>query len=319
MNSNTATKTPAQTTAKPNIYQAVTDRILASLKEGIVPWEKPWQATTFAGGNFPCNFRTGKPYRGVNVFLLWSTPYSAPFWLTYKQAQELGGTVRKGEKGTTIVFYKQFSSNKNESEQTKEQPDEQDNSRGRSPFLLTSYTVFNVEQCDGLKLPEVLPVTELNECEVDQTCEALVNGWENRPALHLLSQTERRAYYRPATDSVHMPARFRFPETSLYYSTLFHELVHSTGHETRLNRTFGLSFGDDLYSREELVAETGAAFLCSIAGISNEHCDRNTTAYLQNWIKQLEGDNRLIVQAAAAAQKAVDLITGNTREEEQPA
>ena len=116
-----------------------------------------------------------------------------------------------------------------------------------------------------------------------------------------------------------MPARFRFVEPSLYYSTLFHELVHSTGHETRLNRTFGTSFGDDLYSREELIAETGAAFLCAIAGISNDHSERNTTAYLQNWIKQLEGDNRLILQAAAAAQKAVDLITGQTREEEQPA
>ncbi len=309
----------AQTATKPNLYQTVTDRILASLKEGIIPWEKPWQAPTFAGGNFPRNFRTGKPYRGVNVFLLWSTPYSAPFWLTYKQAQELGGTVRKGEKGTAIVFYKQLSGKKDGTEEAGEQPEGQDNSKGRSPFMLTSYTVFNVEQCDGLKLPGMLSSSERNECEIDQTCEDLVQGWENRPSLQLLSQTERRAYYRPATDSVHMPARFRFPETALYYSTLFHELVHSTGHETRLNRTFGASFGDDLYSREELVAETGAAFLCAIAGISNDHSERNTTAYLQNWIKQLEGDNRLILQAAAAAQKAVDLITGNTREEEQPA
>ena len=113
-------------TSKPNIYQAVTDRIIASLKECIIPWEKPWQAPTFAGGNFPRNFRTGKPYRGINVFLLWSTPYSAPFWLTYKQAEELGGAVCKGEKGTTIVFYKQLSGKKNDSEQTEEQPDEQD-------------------------------------------------------------------------------------------------------------------------------------------------------------------------------------------------
>ena len=205
---------PAKATTKPNLYQTVTDRILASLKEGIIPWEKPWQAPTFPGGNFPRNFRTGKPYRGVNVFLLWSTPYSAPFWLTYKQAQELGGTVRKGEKGTAIVFYKQFSGKKDGTEEAAEQPEGQDNSKGRSPFMLTSYTVFNVEQCDGLKLPEILSATEPNECETDQACEEIVNGWENRPSLQLLSQTERRAYYRPATDSVHMPARFRFPETS---------------------------------------------------------------------------------------------------------
>ncbi len=310
---------PVKATIKPNLYQAVTDRILASLKDGIIPWEKPWQAPTFPGGNFPRNFRTGKPYRGVNVMLLWSTPYSAPFWLTYKQAQELGGIVRKGEKGTAIVFYKQFNGKKDGTDQTAEQPEEQSNSKGRSPFMLTSYTVFNVEQCDGLKLPELLPSVEPDLFEQDAACEAMVDAWEDRPFLQRLSPNEYRAFYRPATDTVHMPARSRFVDSALYYSTLFHELVHSTGHETRLNRTFGSSFGDDLYSREELIAETGAAFLCAVAGIANQHTERNTTAYLQNWIAKLEGDNRLILQAAAAAQKAVDLITGNTREEEQPA
>ena len=130
-----------------------------------------------------------------------------------------------------------------------------------------------------------------------------MTGWENRPALHLTSPTEYRAYYRPSTDSVHMPARFRFVDAPHYYSTLFHELVHSTGHESRLNRTFGDRFGDELYSKEELVAEMGAAFLCAIAGIANEHTDRNTTAYIQNWIAKLEEDNRLIIHAAANAQR----------------
>jgi antirestriction protein ArdC len=141
---------------------------------------------------------------------------------------------------------------------------------------------------------------------------------ERPPALELNNTTECRAYYRPSTDAVHMPARFRFVDASHFYSTLFHELVHSTGHETRLNRTFGASFGDDLYSKEELIAETGAAFLCAIAGIASEHTERNTTAYIQNWIAKLEGDNRLVLQAAAAAQKAVDLIAGYTPDE-QPA
>lgn len=275
------------------------------------------EAPSYAGGIFPRNFRTGKPYRGVNVFLLWSTPHSAPFWLTFKQAQELGGTVRKGEKGTQIVFYKQLNGKaKQTEEQTEEATDEKGN---RSPFVLTYYTVFNVEQCDGLKLPEMVPTRESDLVADDETCEAIVNSWQDRPSLQLLSFTERRAYYRPATDSVHMPARFRFPEPAFYYSTLFHELVHSTGHASRLNRTFGASFGDDLYSKEELVAETGAAFLCAIAGIANEHTERNTTAYIQNWIIKLEDDNRLILQAAGAAQKSVDLITGYTPHEEQPA
>jgi antirestriction protein ArdC len=250
--------------AKPSIYQTVTDRILASLKAGVIPWEKPWQTPHFTGGPFPRNFRTGKPYRGINVFLLWSSPYTSPFWLTFKQAQELKGTVRKGEKGTQIVFYKQL--------------------RDRS--------------------------------KKDETCEAIVAGWENRPSLHLTTETEHRAYYRPSTDAVHMPVRSRFVDTPHYYSTLFHELVHSTGHESRLNRTFGAHFGDELYSKEELVAEMGAAFLCAIAEISNEHTDRNTTAYIQSWISKLEEDNRLIVHAAAKAQRAVDSILGSTFAEE---
>ena len=157
--------------------------------------------------------------------------------------------------------------------------------------------------------------TNAPEIDEDETCEAIVTGWESRPALHLTSTTEYRAYYRPRTDSVHMPARSRFVDAAHYYSTLFHELVHSTGHESRLNRTFGDHFGDELYSKEELVAEMGAAFLCAIAGIANEHTDRNTTAYIQNWISKLEEDNRLIVHAAANAQRAADCILGETFEE----
>ncbi len=180
--------------------------------------------------------------------------------------------------------------------------------------MLCNYTVFNVEQCDGLSLPQIEPALT-NNVDEHETCEAIVNGWENHPRLHLTSETEQRAYYRPSTDSVHMPARFRFVDTPHYYSTLFHELVHSTGHESRLNRPFHARFGDELYTKEELLAEMGAAFLCAFAGIANEHTDRNTTAYLQNWIAKLEEDNRLLVHAAANAQKAVDSILGTLYEE----
>ena len=296
------------TIAKPSIYQTVTDRILSSLKTGVIPWEKPWQTPHFSGGPFPRNFRTGKPYRGINVFLLWSGPYSSPFWLTFKQAQELKGTVRKGEKGTQIVFYKQLRDRAKKNDETCEEDD-------RAPFVLCYYTVFNVEQCDGLTLPEIEQPTIAPEIDENEICESIVNGWEDRPALHLTSTTEYRAYYRPSTDSVHMPARSRFVDAPHYYSTLFHELIHSTGHESRLNRTFGDHFADELYSKEELVAEMGAAFLCAIAGIANERTDRNTTACIQNWISKLEEDNRLIVHAAANAQRAADCILGNIFEE----
>jgi len=130
---------------------------------------------------------------------------------------------------------------------------------------------------------------------VDETCEAIVSGWSNRPSLQLTSETEYRAYYRPSTDCVHIPARTHFVDAPHYYSTLFHELIHSTGHETRLNRTFGERFGDELYSKEELVAEMGAAFLCAIADIANEDTERNTTAYIRNWISKLQEDNHLII------------------------
>jgi antirestriction protein ArdC len=276
----------------------------------VIPWEKPWSSPRYAGGPFPRNFYTGKPYRGINILLLWSSECSSPFWLTFKQAQALKGTVRKGEHGTPIVFYKQLSEHaKNDDEGTGE--DE------RAPFVLCHYTVFNVEQCDGLTLPEIEQPTSAPEIDADETCEAILDGWENRPALYLTSETELRAYYRPGTDSVHIPARSRFVDAPHYYSTIFHELVHSTGHESRLNRTFGARFGDELYSKEELVAEMGAAFLCAIAEIANEHTDRNTTAYIQNWIARLEADNRLIVHAAANAQRAADLILGSTFEEEK--
>jgi antirestriction protein ArdC len=298
-----------RTAVKPNIYQIVTDRIIHSLKAGVIPWEKPWKTPHFHGSPFPRNFRTGKPYRGVNVLLLWSSPSSSPFWLTFKQAQELKGAVRKGEKGTQIVFYKQLHNRKNDEKAT-------DEKKVRAPFVLCYYTVFNVEQCDGLPLPQIDQPATTNEIETDETCEAILTGWTNRPALHLTSEHEYRAYYRPSTDSVHMPARSRFVDAPHFYSTLFHELVHSTGHQSRLNRTFGAGFGDELYSKEELIAEMGAAFLCAIAGIANEHTDRNTTAYIQNWISQLQEDNRLIVQAAANAQKAVDSILGTTFESE---
>lgn len=295
-----------KSTNRPSIYQTVTNRIVSSLKAGVIPWEKPWKTPRFAGGPFPRNFFTGKPYRGINVMLLWSSDYSSPFWLTFKQAQELKGHIRKGETGTPIVFYKQLPEDK----KTGGDKDEDD----RAPFLLCHYTVFNVEQCDGLTLPEIEQPTNAPEIDEDELCEGIVTAWANRPALHLTSTTEHRAYYRPGTDSVHMPARSRFVDAPHYYSTLFHELVHSTGRTSRLNRTFGDHFGDELYSKEELVAEMGAAFLCVIAGIANEHTDRNTTAYIQNWISKLEEDNRLVIHAAANAQRAADCILGESFE-----
>jgi antirestriction protein ArdC len=238
-------------------------------------------------------------------------PVVPPFWAgaAARRAVGVAGTVRKGEHGTPIVFYKQFPEHAKKDEDSTGEDE-------RVPFVLCHYTVFNVEQCDGLTLPEISQPAIALEVDEDELCESIVTGWKSRPALYLNSPSEYRAYYRPSTDSVHMPVRSCFVDAPHYYSTLFHELVHSTGHASRLHRTFGDHFGDELYRKEELVAEMGAAFLCAIAGIANEHTDRNTTAYIQSWISKLEEDNRLIVHAAANAQRAVDLILGSTFKEE---
>lgn len=263
-----------------------------------------------AGGPFPRNFYTGKPYRGINVLLLWSSRYGSPFWLTFKQAQALKGSVRKGEHGTPIIFHKQLLESAMSDEDAIREEE-------REPFVLCHYTVFNVEQCGSLTLPEISQPAIAPEVDEDELCESIVVGWENRPMLHLNSPAEYRAYYRPSTDFVHMPARSRVVDAPYYYSTLFHELVHSTGHESRLNRVFGDRFGDEIYSKKELVAEMGAACLCAITGIANEHTDRNTTAYIQNWIVKLEQDSRLIVHAVANEQRSVDLIRGSRLEGEK--
>lgn len=286
-----------------NVYEIVTNRVIASLEKGIIPWQKPWKAE--AGSPFPKNFFTGNAYRGVNVVMLWPGEFNSSNWLTFRQALAMGGHVRKGEKGTPIVFCKPVD--------PKEQNESEDKEQRR--FIFRYSTVFNVEQCDGLPAPA--PSVPRPEIRPIEHCEKIVDNWSNKPTLHLEHPTQSRAFYRSSTDAVHMPMRNRFLDAEHYYKTLFHELIHSTGHTSRLDRQFGHTFGDDPYSREELVAEMGAAFLSAIVGINNERTEENTTAYLQNWISVLKGDSRLIVTAASQAQRAVDMIVGTSAEAEE--
>jgi antirestriction protein ArdC len=264
------------------VYQIVTDRIIDALNKGIVPWRKPWKGDTIV----PTSFKTRKPYRGVNRWLLDPSinGFTSGYWMTYKQATELGGQVRKGSKGSPCVFWKIIEDRKNPT---------------RKIPLLRQFTVFNLEQVDGIAAPE----TVRNDWTPIEQAEAMVNGWNNRPTI--LENGGDRCFYRPATDTVSMASKCAFCTPEAWYATLFHELVHSTGHQSRLDRLNGSE-----YAREELVAELGAAFLCAETGISNAALETNTQAYIEGWLKVLHNDPRMIVSASGAAQRAVDMIKG---------
>lgn len=271
-----------------NPYDLITERIVALLEQGTVPWRKPWNVKA----GMPRNLLSKKPYRGVNTWLLHSMQYESPFWLTYRQALELGGHVRKGEKACPVVFWKQLSIEDDATGETEKIP------------MARLYSVFNVAQCEGIKsLPAGADEHPVSLSKPDEIVEHMPNRPEIRHGM-------RQAFYSPKQDTVSMPDRERFNIEADYFGTLFHELIHSTGHASRLNRSAVMNpnrFGSNPYSKEELVAEMGSAFLCGHAGIA-EQILANSAAYIQNWLTALQNDRKLVVQAAAQAQKAVDFM-----------
>jgi antirestriction protein ArdC len=274
-----------------NVYEIVTEQIIKQLESGVAPWRKPWRAES------PCNLVSGKPYRGINPFLLASQGYGSRYWLTFAQANKLGGHVRKGEKSSTVVFWQIGEEKIIKNAEGKD--------RKSKPVLLRYYSVFNVEQCEGIADELGLGNTSPRIPNI-AACEAIVKQMPNAPAM----QQSDRAWYRPSNDTVGMPSKSLFGSAEEYYSTLFHELTHSTGHKSRVGRD-GIEevaqFGSESYSKEELIAEMGAAMLCGITGIAPATIE-NSASYLQCWINRLRGDSKLLVSAASAAQKACDFI-----------
>ncbi|QDU80744.1 DNA primase TraC [Polystyrenella longa] len=293
-----------QKSAKParrDIYQEITDQILALLDRGTVPWQNPIRRGT--GNGWPKNLTNNKQYRGINVFLLamqaWDQGFGSDYWLTFRQAKAKGGSVRKGEQSSLVTFWKLVQSKEKETNEKITLP------------VLRHYNVFNVEQCEGIKPPdEPESSAEANIFTPIEQAEQLVSGYADGPEI---STGSSKACYHPASDRVSIPSPERFTEAEEYYSTLFHELVHSTGHFKRLARGFNqgqsVSFGSPDYSKEELVAEMGAAFLNATAGISVPTIEQSA-AYIDNWKKNIKGDKRLVVSAAGAAQRGVDWILG---------
>lgn len=283
-----------------DVYQAVTDKIITALEAGTAPWRDPILIRHAADA--PQNLVTKYQYRGCNVFLLaisaWSAGYASNRWLTFRQARELGGSVQKGEKGSMVIFWKPLKVKDRETGEDKD------------IFLLRHYTVFNAEQCDlpdeAVPESQESPATRPTPFDPIPSCETIVDGYDG-PAI---TQRGAVACYRPLVDEVLIPRPDAFATDEAYYATLFHELAHSTGHSSRLDRkldTAPAPFGSPDYSKEELVAEMAAAFLCGITGIEPATLD-NAASYLQGWIDRLKGDKQLVVQAGGKAQKAADHI-----------
>jgi antirestriction protein ArdC len=294
-------------TPKRDLEAEITDRVIEALERGTVPWEKPWTAA----GILPTSVATGRAYRGINVLLLSMTAqargYDSPYWLTFNQARELGGTVRKGEKGTTVVFWKRLK------------VEDEDLATGETVEkvvpMMRAYTVFNVEQTDGATLPPRFVHDDdetVEAVEPDVALESILAGYVDGPTVKHV--TGDLAAYNPGTDVVVLPKLGQFADAAGYANTVLHELTHSTGHASRLDRFVRNGepqhFGSERYAKEELVAEMGAALLAVEHGVETR-LERHA-AYVKNWLGALRDDKSLVVKAAQQAQKAVDRIVGRT-------
>lgn len=287
------TRTARKTTAaRIDAHEAITNRLIEKLEAGVLPWRKEWRSTT--GAIHMPRRATGEHYKGINVLLLWLTAqergYHADQWMTFNQAKAAGGMVRKGEKGTQIVFYKTLELEDKDTGEAKKIP------------MARTYTVFNVQQIDDL--PEKFQPTQADQIDTGARPVAELDAFYNSTGARILIDGSDPCY-RPAADTVHMPSVQQFSSADAYYGTLAHELVHWTGHKTRLDRFTG-SEGRTGYAYEELVAELGAVFLTTQAGGTPD--EDNSAAYLASWLRALKHDKKFIFKAAAAAQKAADFL-----------
>ena len=281
-----------------NAYEVITQSIIDALSKNTVPWRKEWISNGYKAKSLSSN----KPYKGTNALLLafsaQANGYSSPWWGTYKQITERGGQVRKGEKGTPVVLWKQLKTEDAKSGKEKVVP------------LLRYFSVFSAEQVDWEgEAPAYEKPVARTETQVIESAETLLGTYFDRESLKVVYGGDR-AYYSPSKDFIGLPDRESFTTDEAFYSTAFHEAGHSTGHKTRLNRDGVVEnhyFGSATYSEEELVAEFTAAFLCSETGIAPSTIE-NSTAYIQSWLKVLQNDPKLVVKAAGRAAKAADYI-----------
>jgi antirestriction protein ArdC len=278
------------------IYEIVTERICTQLEAGVIPWVKPWREY----GPYR-NYVSRKPYRGINTLLLSGMPYICPYWATFRQITERKQYIKAGEKGSMIVFFHSWYEDAHGNRSPEKKPGYTER------WALKYYRVWNIEQTT---IPWSAKENGIPPSEY-ASAERILEGYV--PPRGPRIQQDAEAWYALISDTVGIPPKEAFHQIDGYYSALFHELVHSTGHESRIGREMKNHFGSERYSKEELIAEIGAAFLCARAGI--ESTIENSAAYIQNWMKALRDDTHLIVNASAAAQKAADYIINEQAEE----
>ena len=283
------------------LFDQITNQIIDLMEAGVVPWRETWK---LKGCYPPTNYVSKKPYQGLNVFLIHlellrrKVQYSSKYFLTKKQAEDLkGGKVKKGEEGFALMLVKPYKRAPEESADPVES------------VLIRQFVVFNIEQCEGIQDRDPIPTQDFNPI---MAAEQIVAAMPQPP---LMLHGNYSPCYSPSTDTVTLPRPELFKSPADYYDTAFHDLIHSTGHKSRLGRPSIMKvthFGDDDYSREELVAEIGAAFLCAMTGIERTTI-KNNAAYIQNWLGKLRNDGTIVIHAASQAQKGVDYISGKPR------
>lgn len=295
---------PSARVAQRDLYQEVTNKIIGMIERGVAPWRRTWSTYGLAR-----NYATKHIYTGINLILMNNTPHPVPYFMTFNQIKEQGGQIRKGAKAEMVIYFNVYYKDGTDQSLTPEQARSRSGSGEDIQVLkfIKYYNVFNVADIEGIKFD--IPEVALNVNERIERCENIIENMQNRPELR--SMDGNRAFYSPALDFVNMPAIEQFETAEDYYATFFHELAHATGHASRLARegiTDPQGFGSKPYSREELVAEMGASFLCSHVQIDYDNITENNAAYLAGWLKVLQADSKFIFKAAAEAQKAADYI-----------
>ena len=298
-----------------DVYARVTELIVAQLEVGRIPWRKRWGILEDGQVEVAQNFVSKRAYTGINSVLLGCGQYERPYFLTFKQATELGGNIRKGARGNLVVFWNLLEKEK-----------EITNRKGETKTkkvgvpLLRHYFVFNVADVEGItiELPNLLPPDMITEAYRIDACDAVYASYHNAPDI--VHRDPARAFYSPLFDYVNMPRPSAFDCPEAYYCVLFHEVIHSTGHRDRLNREELVNsdgFGGERYAKEELTAEIGACYLASRCGLdlTDNRLLTNSAAYLQNWLTSLKGDKTLIFRASGQAQKAADYVLKGVAEE----